>query len=63
MMIWTIKILGLGICVAILSMAVVAFFYKNATEADVTLMYVTIMDFIVIWLIGKCALCAFRKSR
>jgi len=63
MMIWIIKLFGPGICVAILSMAIVAFFSKNATETDATLIYVAIMDSIVIWFISKCALRTFRKSR
>ena len=44
-------------------MAIAAFLFKNATETDVTLLYVAIVDFIVIWFISKCALRAFRKSR
>ena len=51
-----IRIIGLGIWVAILSMAIAAFFLKHATEEDTTLVFVAIMDFIVIAIIGRAVL-------
>jgi hypothetical protein len=63
MLIWIIRLFGLGIWGVILSMAVVAFFFRDATEAAVTLMYVAFMDFAAIWFIMRVVLRAFRKSR
>jgi hypothetical protein len=51
-----IRIIGLGIWVAILSMAIAAFFLKHATEEDATLVFVAIMDFIVIVIVGRTIL-------
>ena len=51
-----IRIIGVGISVAILSMAIAAFFLKHATEEDATLVFVAIMDFIVIVIVGRTIL-------
>jgi hypothetical protein len=51
-----IRIIGLGISVAILSMAIAAFFLKHATEEDATLVFLAIMDFIVIVIVGRTIL-------
>lgn len=48
-----IRIIGLGIQIAILSMAVSAFFFKHGTEEDATLVFVAIMDFIVIGVVAR----------
>jgi hypothetical protein len=47
------RIIGLGIWVAILSMAVSAFFFRHGTEEDATLVFVAIMDFIVIGVVVR----------
>jgi hypothetical protein len=57
-----IRIIGLGIWVAILSMAISAFFFRHGTEEDVTLVFVAIMDFIVITIVAKVIMKASRKS-
>ena len=51
-----IRIIGLGIWVAVLSMAISAFFLKHATEEDATLVFVAIMDFIVILIASRTIL-------
>ncbi len=51
-----IRITGLGIWVAILSMAISAFFFRHGTEEDATLIFVTIMDFILIGVVAKAVL-------
>jgi hypothetical protein len=43
-----IQIIGPGIWIAILSMAISAFFLRHGTEEDATVIYVTIMDHIMI---------------
>jgi hypothetical protein len=58
-----IKILGLGIWVGILSMAIAPLLLKNATEQDVTNVYVAIMDSIVIMLIIRFLWHSFGKSK
>jgi hypothetical protein len=50
------RIIGLGIWVAFLSMAISAIFFRHAAEEDVTLVFVTIMDFIVIVFIDRAVL-------
>jgi hypothetical protein len=55
-MLAAIRIIGLGIWVAILSMAISTFLLKHATEEDTTLVFVAIMDFIVIAIIGRTIL-------
>ncbi len=40
------RIIGLGLWVAILSMAIAAIFFRHGTEEDATLVFVSIMDFI-----------------
>ncbi len=47
LMLAAIRIIGFGIWVAIISMAISAFFLQHGTEEDATLVFVTIMDFIV----------------
>ncbi len=51
-----IRIIGLGIWVAILSIAISAFFFRHGTEEDATLVFVTIMDFIMIWFVARAIL-------
>jgi hypothetical protein len=51
-----IRIIGLGIWVAILSMAISTFFFKHGTEEDTTLVFVAIMDFIVIGVVARAIL-------
>jgi hypothetical protein len=55
-MLTPIRIIGLGIWVAILSMAISAFFFRHGTEDDVTLVFVAIMDFIVIGVVSRAVL-------
>ena len=58
-----IRIIGLGICVAILSMAIAAFFFRHGTEEDATLVFVTIMDFIVIGIAARAVLRMCHNKR
>jgi len=58
-----IQIIGLGIWVAILSMAIAAFFFSNGTEEDATLIFVTIMDCIMIGAGARAVLRMCRKQR
>ena len=58
-----IRIIGLGIWVAILSMAISAFFFKHGTEEDATLVFVAIMDFVVIGVIVRSMLRMCRKRQ
>jgi hypothetical protein len=62
-MLTAIRIIGLGIWVAILSMAISAFFFRHGTEKDVTLVFVTIMDFIVIGVAARTVRKIFRNQR
>jgi hypothetical protein len=62
MRLWFIRLFGLGIWGVIVSMAIVAFLFEDATEADVTLMYVAFIDFVAIWFIMRGGIRAFRKS-
>lgn len=55
-MLAAIRIMGLGIWVAILSLAISAFFFRHGTEDNVTIVFVAIMDFIVIAIIGRAVL-------
>lgn len=48
LMMTAIRIIGLGIWVAILSLAISAFFFRHGTEEDVTVIYLAIMDLILI---------------
>jgi hypothetical protein len=57
------RIIGLGIWVAILSMAISAFFIRHGTEEDATLVFVAIMDFIVIVVAAKAVLKICRNQR
>jgi uncharacterized membrane protein len=58
-----IRIIGLGIWVAILSMAISAFFFRHGTEEDATLVFVAIMDFIVIGVVVRAVLRICCKQR
>jgi hypothetical protein len=58
-----IQIIGLGIWVAILSMAISAFFFRHGTEEDATLVFVAIMDFIVLVVAAKVVLKIRRNQR
>jgi hypothetical protein len=58
-----IRIIGLGIWVAILSMAISAFFFRHGTEEDATLVFVAIMDLLVILFVAKGILRIFRNQR
>jgi hypothetical protein len=58
-----IKILGLGMWVGILSIAIAPLLFKNGTEQDVTNVYVAIMDSIVIMLVIRFLWHTFGKSR
>jgi hypothetical protein len=57
-----IRIIGLGIWVAIISMAISAFFLRHGTEEDVTFVFVAIMDFIVIGVFARAVLSRVKKS-
>jgi hypothetical protein len=56
-----IRIIGLGIWVAILSIAISAFFLKHGTEEDATLVFAAIMDLIVIVIVGRTILRTCRN--
>lgn len=56
LMLAAIRIIGLGIWVAILSMPISAFFFRHGSEEDATLIFVAIMDFIVIAIIARTIL-------
>ena len=58
-----VRIIGLGIWVAIVSMAISAFFFKHGTEEDATLVFVTIMDFIVIGFVARAVLRVCHNKR
>jgi hypothetical protein len=57
-----IRIIGLGIWVAILAMAISAFFFRHGTEEEATLVFVAIMDFIVIAIVARAVLNRVKKS-
>lgn len=61
-MVTGIRIIGLGIWVAILSMAISAFFFRHGTEEDATLVFVAIMDFIVIGVVARALLNRVKNS-
>lgn len=56
LMLAAIRIIGLGIWGAILSMAISEFFLRHGSEEDATLVFVAIMDSIVIAIIGRAVL-------
>lgn len=56
LMLAAIRIIGLGIWAAILSLAISAFFFRHGTEEDATLIFVAIMDFIVIGVVARALL-------
>jgi hypothetical protein len=62
-MLSVIRILGLGMWIGILSMAIAPLLFKNVTEQDVTNVYAAIMDSIVIMLIVRFRWHTFGKSR
>jgi hypothetical protein len=62
-MLTAIQIIGLGIWVAIISMAISAFFLRHGTEEDATIVFVSIMDFIVIGVAVRTVLKIFRNQR
>ena len=63
LMLTGIRIIGLGIWVAILSMAIAALFLGHGTEEDATLVFVAIMDFIVIVVVAKAVLRMCHKKQ
>jgi hypothetical protein len=63
LMLTGIRIIGLGIWVAILSMAIAAFFFRHGTEEDVTLVFVAILDFIVIVVAARAVLRMCHKKQ
>jgi hypothetical protein len=58
-----IRIIGLGIWVAILSMAITAFFFRHGMEEDATLVFVTLMDFILIGAAARVVLRMCHNKR
>jgi hypothetical protein len=62
-MLSVIKILGLGMWVGILSLAIAPLLFKNGTEQDVTNVYVAIMDSIVIMFVIRFLWHSFGKSK
>ncbi len=62
-MLTAIRIIGLGIWVAILSMAISAFFFRHGSEEDTTLVFVTVMDFILIVVVARAVLRMRSKHR
>jgi hypothetical protein len=63
LMLTGVRIVGLGIWVAILSMAISAFFFRDGTEEDATLVFVAIMDSIVIGVAVRGVLRMCSKQR
>jgi sulfite exporter TauE/SafE len=61
-MFWIMKIFGLGMWVAILSMAIAAIVFKNGTKKDAATVYVAIMDFIVITVAAKTIMEISKRS-
>jgi len=61
-MLTTIRFIGLGVWVAILSMAISASFFRHGTEEDATLVFVTNMDSIVIAIVARAVLNRVKKS-
>jgi uncharacterized protein with PQ loop repeat len=61
-MLSVIKILGFGMRVGVLSMAIAPLLFKNATEQDVTLVYISIMDFAVLLFLIKGIRRIFQNS-
>lgn len=58
-----IRIIGLGIWVAILSMAISALFVRHSTEENATRVFVAIMDSIVIAVAAKAVLIMCHKKQ
>jgi hypothetical protein len=61
LMLTGVRIIGLGIWVAIFSLAISAFFFRHGTEENATLVFVAIMDFIVIGVVARAVLKTCRK--
>jgi hypothetical protein len=57
------RMIGIGIWVAILSMAISAFFFRHGTEEDATIVFMAIMDFIVIVVAARVVLKICRNQR
>lgn len=62
-MLTAIRIIGFGIWVAILSMAIWAFSFRHGTGEDATLVFAAIMDFIVIGAVAKAVVGLCRNQR
>jgi hypothetical protein len=62
-MLFVMRIIGPGIWVAILSMAISALFFRRATEEDATFVFVVIMDFIVIGVAARALLRMCRNRQ
>ena len=62
-MITGIRIIGLGIWVAIISMAISAFFFRHGTEEDATLIFVAVMDLLVILFVARAITKIFGNQR
>ncbi len=60
-MFWVIKIFGLGMWVAILSIAIVAIVFKNGTEKDAAFVFLAIMDLLVIVIVVRAIREGARK--
>jgi hypothetical protein len=58
-----IRVIGLGIWVAIFSMAISALVFRHSTEENATLVFVAIMDFIVIAVVARTLLRRCRKRK
>ncbi len=63
LMLTGIRIIGLGLWAAILSMAISAFFFRHATEKDATLVFVAIMDIIVIGVVVRSVFRLFYSKQ
>ena len=62
-MLSVIRIIGLGIWVAILSMVISAFFFRHGTEEDATIVFVAIMDLIMIAVVARAVLRMCHNKR
>lgn len=58
-----VRIIGLGIWAAILSMAIAAYFFRHGTEEDATLVFVAVIDFIVIGVVARTLMKMCRKRK
>jgi hypothetical protein len=62
-MLTVLRIIGFGIWVAILSMAISAVVFRHCTEKDATLVFVAIMDLFVIVVAARAILNIFRNQQ